>query len=180
MKLRYYLRGLGIGLLLCTALSLASDHQGGQMSDAQIRVRALELGMIQNPVLTDLPANENTEESSEDLSETVTTESEQSETAETVEQITTEPTAETKENESEMPEETKTEMEAASVITITINKGDGSGTVSQRLFEAGLVTDAKTYDRYLMEHGYDRKLTPGNHEISSGATEEEIAMSLCR
>ena len=43
-----------------------------------------------------------------------------------------------------------------------------------------MIENAREYDRYLMENGYDRKLTPGNHEIPADATEEEIAKALCK
>jgi outer membrane biosynthesis protein TonB len=69
--------------------------------------------------------------------------------------------------------------EVENYIVITINSGNGSGTVSQKLYEAGLVNSAADYDRYLTSNGYDRKLKVGNHEIPAGATEEEIARIIC-
>lgn len=64
-------------------------------------------------------------------------------------------------------------------IVITIERGNGSDTVSRKLFEAGLIDSAAEYDKYLMANGYDRKLSIGNHEIPVGATEEEMAKILC-
>lgn len=46
MKLRYYLRGLGIGMVV-TALLMGIALKGEQpLSDAEIRLRAMELGMV--------------------------------------------------------------------------------------------------------------------------------------
>lgn len=56
IKLRYYLRGLGIGVLV-TAFIMGTAGKGGTtMTDAQIRERALELGMVDGSslVLSDL------------------------------------------------------------------------------------------------------------------------------
>ena len=64
-------------------------------------------------------------------------------------------------------------------VTIMVNRGEGSDTVSRRLQEAGLVADAHEYDRYLMANGYDKKIGAGEHVIPAGATWEVIARTLC-
>ena len=46
MKLRYYLRGLGIGMLVA-ALVLILSGAGGKMSDEAVKKRASELGMVE-------------------------------------------------------------------------------------------------------------------------------------
>ena len=45
MKLRYYLRGLGIGMIV-TALLMGIALKKQPLSDAEVRVRAMELGMV--------------------------------------------------------------------------------------------------------------------------------------
>ena len=47
-KLRFYLRGLGIGLVVTTLILMVVrlNTHGGEMTDAQIRERAAELGMV--------------------------------------------------------------------------------------------------------------------------------------
>ncbi len=47
MKLRYYLRGLGIGMLVAAAVLMISGSTGGKMSDEEIKKRASELGMVE-------------------------------------------------------------------------------------------------------------------------------------
>lgn len=51
MKLRYQLRGLGIGMVLTALLMGVSARNGSSMSDAEIRARALELGMVEGDSL---------------------------------------------------------------------------------------------------------------------------------
>ena len=53
MKLRYYLRGLGTGIIV-TAIIMSFTRQPEKLSDAQIKMRALELGMVEESVLADL------------------------------------------------------------------------------------------------------------------------------
>ncbi len=45
MKLKYYLRGLGIGMLVTALVFVLSGNAGAQMSDAEVKRRAAELGM---------------------------------------------------------------------------------------------------------------------------------------
>ena len=57
MKLRYYLRGLGIGIVV-TAIIMSFTRQPEKLTDAQIKMRALELGMVEESVLADLQKDE--------------------------------------------------------------------------------------------------------------------------
>lgn len=52
MKLQYYLRGLGIGILVTAAIFCILPGEKGTLSDAEIRARALELGMVESSSLT--------------------------------------------------------------------------------------------------------------------------------
>ena len=51
VKLRYQLRGLGIGMVLAALLMGVAAGDGISMSDAEIRARALELGMVEGDSL---------------------------------------------------------------------------------------------------------------------------------
>lgn len=52
MKLKYYLRGLGIGIIVSTVmLMILSIGKAEKMTDEEVIVRAKELGMIENTVL---------------------------------------------------------------------------------------------------------------------------------
>ncbi|MCM1100933.1 MAG: hypothetical protein NC079_01460 [Clostridium sp.] len=48
MKLRYYLRGLAVGIILTTLILTISGRGNRPMTDAQIRQRAMELGMVES------------------------------------------------------------------------------------------------------------------------------------
>ncbi len=57
MKLKYYLRGLGIGIIV-TALLMGFATKGGkELSDEEIKARAIELGMVEQRTLADIRDN---------------------------------------------------------------------------------------------------------------------------
>lgn len=64
---------------------------------------------------------------------------------------------------------------SAAVRTITINRGDGSHTVAKKLEDAGVVTSADTFDKFLCRNGYDKKLRIGTFSIPADAGDEQIA-----
>ena len=197
MKLKYYLRGLGIGMAV-TALILGISFSGRQgqeaqtLTDEQIRERASELGMVDSSELT-LAALQNSAQPQITMEPEVTEESEtmtepeataEPETA-TEPEATAEPEMTTKPETTAEPEMT-TKPEATkepelitapeqSQTTITIKKGSDSGSVSRVLYEAGLVENAKAFDNYLCNNGYSRSINPGIYEIAPGTSEEEIA-----
>lgn len=197
MKLKYYLRGLGIGMAV-TALILGISFSGRQgqeaqtLTDEQIRERASELGMVDSSELT-LAALQNSAQPQTTMEPEVTEESKPTtEPENTIEpETTTEPeaTAEpetTAELEMTTESETTTEPETTeepelitapeqSQTTITIKKGSDSGSVSRMFYEAGLVENAKAFDNYLCNNGYSRSINPGIYEIAPGTSEEEIA-----
>lgn len=223
MKIRYYLRGLGLGILFTAAFFILCVDSKQTMSDEMIKARAKELGMIESTVLADIgessatveePTDDVEKETAEEVEssvEEVTAETEEAtEIVESTEEVESseeeasveepdskEQPAEEKTEESSKEEEAskeeKTSQEEPSqaaeetqapadgqIISIVVNKGEGSDTVSQRLYQAGLVDDPYAYDKYLMQNGYDRKIGAGEHLIPSGSSWQEIAVLLCR
>lgn len=212
MKIRYYLRGLGLGILVTAIFFMVSGKNSQPMSDEMIKARAKELGMSESVVLSELSTEEETtEENTTEITtnEEATTEQVEEETTVTEEAVSEDPVSEETEAEetsseeavsedsteetvvevasqssstqeaepeSETPENTASNTEP---VTITVNRGEGSDTVSRRLQEAGLVADAHEYDKYLMANGYDKRIGAGEHVIPAGATWEDIAKTLC-
>ncbi len=179
MRLKYYLRGLGIGMVAAAVLMGAASGRGQTLSDAQIRERAAELGMVESTpaVLSDLetPQSETLpealpeagQESRETMEEPPGTQALQPEETETLQSEAA---------EAQQPEETEAlQPEAAPEVSVTIQPGDSSVTVSRMLAEAGLVEDAEAFDRYLCDNGYSKSLRIGTYQIEPGTGEEEIA-----
>lgn len=220
MKLRYYLRGLGIGIVV-TAIIMSLTRQPEKLTDAQIKMRALELGMVEESVLADLQEKEERASSEEDNIqdeipafedivevETEDTNSEDENDSKTEESSEAENDSKT-EDSSEAEDDPLAEEEESeniniesdnsndgvdtndnfteilsdevveSYIVISVEGGNDSFTVSEKLYEAGLINSSVEFNQYLVRNGYDRKLRVGDHEIPADATEEDMAKILC-
>ena len=190
MKLKYYLRGLGIGILVTAVImGVTQGSRKETLSDREIRERAAALGMVEpgnsladleaaeTPAATEIPEAIETPVSTE-IPEAIETPAatETPEAAETP--AATEAPAATPEVTAR-PTQKPAEEEEGSSYTFEIQAGDSSYQVAYRLQQAGLVADARDFDNYLCSKGYDRKLKTGSYEIPETATEEEISEILC-
>lgn len=183
MKLKYYLRGLGIGILVTTViLSLASVGRKN-MTYEEVVKRAKELGMVESTLLSDLPDQTKTDE----VRPTEPEISLQPETSEPEESASTPETPEAPEETPVAPEDTPVSPEdgnpdtpTGETVTLVIGRGESSTTVSKNLKKAGIVEDAAAFDRFLCNNGYDKKIITGTYEIPYGASEEEIAKIITR
>jgi len=181
MKLKYYMRTLGIAIIVTALLmGLATVPKSQAQSNALGDATALD-----GAVLTDV-ADTQTEET-EGIQETEAPETEEL-VAATEEDETEEILAETEEmnsSEEEQTEETEEQTQESvpvsyvestgESISFVIAKGDSSDKVSRRLQELGLVEDAKAFDKYLCANGYDKRISVGTYEIPAGSLESDIA-----
>ena len=190
MKLKYYLRGLGIGILVTTVILSLAGVGRKNMTDEEVVKRAKELGMVESTLLSDLPDQTKTDEvrpTEPEISLQPET-SEPEESASTPETpVAPEETPEAPEETPEAPEETPVSPEdgnpdipAGETVTLVIGRGESSTTVSKNLKKAGIVEDAAAFDRFLCNNGYDKKIITGTYEIPYGASEEEIAKIITR
>lgn len=190
MKLKYYLRGLGIGILVTAVImGVTQGSRKETLSDREIRERAAALGMVEpgnsladleaaeTPAATEIPeaietpAATEIPEATETPAATETPEAAETPAATEAPAATPEVTA--------RPTQRPAEEEEGSSYTFEIQAGDSSYQVAYRLQQAGLVADARDFDNYLCSKGYDRKLKTGSYEIPETATEEEISEILC-
>ena len=190
MKLKYYLRGLGIGILVTTVILSLAGIGRKNMTDEEVVKRAKELGMVESTLLSDLPDQTKTDE----VRPTEPGISLQPETSEPEESASTPETPETPKETPVAPEETPVAPEetpvspedgnpdtsAGETVTLVIGRGESSTTVSKNLKKAGIVEDAAAFDRFLCNNGYDKKIITGTYEIPYGASEEEIAKIITR
>ena len=231
MNLKYYLRGLGVGIVVTSLiLGIGLGSRKETLSNEEIKERARALGMVEEPV-TVAEAAAQQEEEAQEAEATVTTVPEENAEgdAETIVSAETEVSSEpavstgTSPEASEEPkvsaapetseepkvsaasepaasaapeagatpeagvkpvadeaEEDSGTAPAKEIVDITINPGEGSYVISQKLEQSGLVDDAAEYDAYLCDNGYHTKLRAGVHKIPMGSTREEIAKLLCQ
>lgn len=188
MKLRYQMRGLGIGMIV-TALLMGLTAEKVPLSDAEIRTRAAELGMVEGNALkltdiqsTPLPRENPSVEESEmpDSAGTGEGASDPEELAEGEIESDSGSTNTDVVEASQESESGQTQSSEAGEITITVEPGTTSYRVCIMLEEAGVVEDAAEFDTYLCNNGYSRKVDSGTYEIPVGADWEEIAKIITR
>lgn len=219
MNLKYYLRGLGIGIFVTALImGVAVKSHPQTMTESEIRAEAEKLGMVDGRSVLQETTEQNVEKEVEvevvenndedvesvsvnsvvsdntsEVDDSVTDDESKSDGTQNPDEnqnLETENDDELKNEDSEdagqksedstvdQTEDTQDALNTESsrkTVTITIYSGDGSQTVSKRLKEAGIVEDAREYDRYLCENGYERRLRVGNFEIPVDASDEEIA-----
>lgn len=184
MKLKYYLRGLGIGIIITTlVLMIAYSGHKTELTDAEIIARAESLGMVmkEDPLFSNSESVKDTAvtDNSETSTEQVTEAGSESETEIVLE---TETEAEP---ESETATETETEKETTEVPeTETVQTGDiyhliiPSGSyprlICNELQDNGVIEDAAALRKYLADMGFATSIKVGEYEIPYGATNEEV------
>ncbi len=199
MRMKYYLRGLGVGIITATLILSVFVQKEETISDEEVMARAKELGMImaeegeiaQNeddsgvlravePRKVAGKEDADTENHMEDLekegawedaAETVMSADEQ-EPEETESEPETDalPHSESKEDASDTVSNGTQDS-----VKITISDGDSSYTVADKLEVAGLVEKASEFDRYLIDSGYEKYIRTGEFMIPRGAGDPEIA-----
>lgn len=225
MERKYYLRGLGLGIVVTAVIMGIALSDNKAMTDSEIIARAKELGMVENTVLSNTDSKEETQENTDtadsegpggqgqtvgeeqDIAQIGQNEVQNSTAADNETQNDDEAaddvmTAPETENDAEAgktaeesdlnaeEEETNTVADdeeggdseddniginAGAVRVIIINSGDSSYTVAKKLEDVGVITSASTFDTFLCENGYDKRIRTGTFSIPADASDEQIA-----
>ena len=186
MKIKYYLRGLGTGILFATIILFISYSY--KMSDKQIKEKALELGMV----YPDTEETSSSEVSSDDLVADDTTLNEQSTEEQTTNQVSSEEksTEENTTKEETTQETTKKEETTEETTTknntpqktyeLTVTSRTTSIDVSNKLESAGIIDDADKFNDYLCDNGYSSRIQNGTFTVNSSMSYEELAEFIIR
>ena len=161
MKLKYYLRGMGIGIIVTTIiLAISFSGREVEISDEQVMVRAAALGMV-------MPEEE------ADIINTETGTEAESATAPEVE-VETEVDTEI-ESEPESEQIPETENTQADTYRLVINSGDVCRVVCEKLQANGVIDDSEALRKHLFELGYANSISTGSYDVPYGLTMEEVA-----
>lgn len=178
MKRKYFVRGLGVGIVFGALIMFAAYMTSGKnrMSDEDIIKRAQELGMVKQSeyvLESDVTSEETTTETptTEKATEEVTTEA-----PTTTEKATTEAPTTTEKATTEAS--TTEKADTSTQTTITISSGMSSEAIASALANAGLVDDASKFNSFLVANGYDMKLETGSFSLETGMSYEKIAKIL--
>lgn len=179
MKLKYYLRGLGIGILVTAAILTIVYHTKGSMSDSQIKKRAAQLGMVMASTEDDTLFAQTTQANTT-IEETGTISVEETTTVvETTEAVTEAPTEKPTEKPTEAPTEKPTEPAAAKAV-LTISPGMYSESVSAELVRLGIITNQKEFNSYLVNNGYAERIQTGDFKVKADMSYDELARIITR
>lgn len=178
MKLKYYLRGLGVGIVVTAVILTIANHLGNKMSDEDIIKRAAKLGMVMKEDESLFPPTEpettTPEPTSPSPAEQETTAVKPAEQETTTPEPTT-PVPTEPETTTPVPAEPQTSGVVIHTATITVTSGMYSEAVSQKLEEAGIVKNWREFNEYLTSNGYAERLQTGTHSFNSEMDFNEIA-----
>ena len=189
MRFKYYLRGIGFGILVTTLIFvIAIAAKGGIMTDEKAISRAEELGYTLAES-SDAVQTEDSSDTSMTISEfkdsassdATSSSGERDEQSDVLTQSSENEDIETSTTTDEEGASTTTEsssLKKGNTISITISGNSDSADLADRLYDAGIIEDAEDFDAYLVKNGYDTKLQPGSYEFSSGMTYAEIVAEL--
>ena len=181
MKVKYFLRGLGVGILVTTLLLFVGARKNVQesMTDEQIMQRAKQLGMLRKDEVSDYKMDQNLDNMKESLNASASPEpTKKAEVSEKKNQEKVEP-SEPKLETSVSPEkkpETKKEKDRkeTQTVSIKIEPGMVSQPIARYLYQNNVSGRAADFNRYMQEHDVTGKLRAGEFEIPTDATYEEI------
>ncbi len=178
MKLKYYLQGLGIGILL-TTLILTIGGKDKELSKEDIINRAMGLGMVMkedpggnlDEVMEDSRQGEPSPEPQPTQIPDSTQAPEPTQTPDSAQ--APEPT-QILEEEGDAPSPTPAQAQTAEEITFSIEKGMSSGKVAVLLEEKGLVEDAEKFNTYIIKEGKSGLIMIGKYTVEKGSSFEMI------
>ena len=186
MKLKYYLRGLGMGIIFATlVLKVSSVIHNNNLSEEKIIKEAKKLGMVMPDetentqgglwVKNDVAETTESETIETEITSELETDSvsiENTESASSVE--------DTQAQENTTKDEKKDEGRPVTgengqiYIIINVYPGDTARMVAERLYINELVDDAEAFRKYLGQTGQAGQLSVGEFMIPVDATYEEI------
>ncbi len=169
MKFKYYLRGIGIGIVVTTIIFmvLIAIHKNDEKQPG-VRENDMEsktVASLEEDTQTSSAPKEQLPQKKED------TEKETKEPA-----GTEEPVSEKEEETEKKEEQAKKDMKEK--IRIEIGGGEFSDDVCRKLEAEGLIDDAKAFNEFLIEKDYDNSILPGIYDVPKDSTYEEIAALL--
>lgn len=148
MKLKYFLRGFGTGILFATIiLTISYTVRSSHLTDNSTQTAQEDTALEEDTQETASQAETQNETVTQPATQEVTTKEIQTPTG-------------------VLPDTTK---------KVTVTGGANSSTVAKQLQDAGVITNAKDFDTYLMNNGYSKKIRPGTYKFETEVTFEQIA-----
>ena len=195
MRLKYYLRGLGLGIIFAVFIMIVGyRNHGSSMSDSQIIEKAKALGMVETEDSSGMKTDNKTDNKTDkkiDTSESDTSTADTSTDEDTqtgTDNTDADNTTDTANADTTAPSDAAATDPAASdaagadaaqpqqntTFTITVGGGDTCRMIAERLQTAGIIDDAEKFRVYMGQKGVDQFIADGSHEIPYGASYDDI------
>lgn len=192
MKLKYYLRGMGIGIMITTLILIIafSIHKNDTVQqeepkqEAASKTVAEAQNSTQIPMDTETETEPATEQNNTEQADTQKPTEKQKEnetsvvSASTEEKASEQKTSETKSSEEKTSEKNTPAASNRKMIRFEVGGGEYSDVICKRLLQAGLIDGCRCFNKFLIQKDYDNLILPGVYDIPKGATYEEIAALL--
>lgn len=171
MKFKYYIRGVGAGILFTVLIFSVAFHFYKKQNVVETPAYAVEdtqqaAGTIKESMNAQEPQNVPQKTIPETTNQAETQQPPQTDGPETESQI------------SDLPENTEESDASEDYVQIQVYAGEVCRGVAEDLQKNGLVEDSEEFRLYMDKMGYDQFLHVGTYQIKKGATFEEIAKLL--
>ena len=187
MRLKYYLRGLGLGIIFTCLMFMLFSNKKADNTDQMDINQQLETttetlsnqtsGDDKNDTANDEAVSgsadvQNNTDAEDDVNAQNNADAQNTADNQTGASDTTDTSNQT--DDSNITGETGADDVQDEYVTLVIEKGDIARDVAESLYEDGIIDDAESFRKYLGETGVSRTLHAGEYNIKVGSTYEEI------
>lgn len=185
MRLKYYLRGLGLGIIFAVIIMMIGFHDNKQsMSDTEIIEKAKTLGMVEAKNISGTVADEYNSEKTDSSAAKSDASSQKAETEQDSQMQDSQTAQEDSQQEDSQQEDTQPAadakqetvepQDAVTTHTISVTSQDTCRTIAEKLKALNLVDDAEQFRIYMGQKGADHFIADGEHVIPQGASYDDI------
>lgn len=187
MRLKYYLRGLGLGIIFTCLMFMLFSNKKADNTDQMDVNQQLETttetlssqtsGDDKNDTANDEAVSGGADvQNDANVSDNLEAQNGQDtqNNPQAQDNAEAQNSADNQTDDSDITGETGTDDVQDGYVTLVIEKGDIARDVAESLYEDGIIDDVESFRKYLGETGVSRTLHAGEYNIKVGSTYEEI------
>lgn len=187
MRLKYYLRGLGLGIIFTCLMFMLFSNKKADNTDQMDVNQQLETttetlssqtsGDDKNDTANDEAVSGGADvQNDANVSDNLEAQNGQDtqNNPQAQDNAEAQNSADNQTDDSDITGETGTDDVQDEYVTLVIEKGDIARDVAESLYENGIIDDVESFRKYLGETGVSRTLHAGEYNIKVGSTYEEI------
>lgn len=187
MRLKYYLRGLGLGIIFTCLMFMLFSNKKADNTDQMDVNQQLETttetlssqtsGDDKNDTANDEAVSGGTDvQNDANVSDNLEAQNGQDtqNNPQAQDNAEAQNSADNQTDDSDITGEAGTDDVQDEYVTLVIEKGDIARDVAESLYEDGIIDDVESFRKYLGETGVSRTLHAGKYNIKVGSTYEEI------